>query len=41
MLETPRWEDWKFKSVRANRFSFLGNGTSTVRFILLSVKTSP
>ncbi|KAL8290247.1 hypothetical protein RQP46_003186 [Phenoliferia psychrophenolica] len=30
LLENPRWEDWKFKSAKANRFSFLGNGTSTL-----------
>ncbi|KAL8279688.1 hypothetical protein RQP46_008001 [Phenoliferia psychrophenolica] len=30
LLRTPRWEDWKYKSIRANRFSFLGNGTSTI-----------
>lgn len=30
MLENPRWEDWNFKSLTNNRFSFLGNGTGTV-----------
>ena len=34
LLETPRWEDWTFKSMRENRFSFLGNGTSTVRNLI-------
>ncbi|KAJ9116767.1 hypothetical protein QFC24_006658 [Naganishia onofrii] len=30
MLSVPRWEDWKFKYRHGNRFSFLGQGTSSV-----------
>lgn len=30
MLAIPRWEDWKFTTQHKNRFSFLGDGTSTV-----------
>ncbi|KAF5373794.1 hypothetical protein D9758_000950 [Tetrapyrgos nigripes] len=30
LLSDPRWEDWKYTYQYASRFSFLGNGTSTV-----------
>ncbi|KAK0436609.1 hypothetical protein EV421DRAFT_1114460 [Armillaria borealis] len=30
MLASPRWEDWTFVPLHRNRFSYLGNGTSTV-----------
>lgn len=29
-LASPRWEDWTFVPLHRNRFSYLGNGTSTV-----------
>ncbi|KAK0462931.1 uncharacterized protein EV420DRAFT_1745502 [Desarmillaria tabescens] len=30
MLASPRWEDWKFVSLHPNRFSYLGNGDSSI-----------
>lgn len=30
MLASPRWEDWTFVPLHRNRFSYFGNGTSTV-----------
>ncbi|KAK0462946.1 uncharacterized protein EV420DRAFT_1731822 [Desarmillaria tabescens] len=30
MLSSPRWEDWKFEPLYKNRFSFLGNGASSI-----------
>ncbi|THV03942.1 cyclohexanone monooxygenase [Dendrothele bispora CBS 962.96] len=30
LLSEPRWEDWKYTYRYSNRFSFLGNGTSTI-----------
>ncbi|EED16121.1 monooxygenase, putative [Talaromyces stipitatus ATCC 10500] len=30
MLLEPRWEDWKWTSLHCNRFSYLGNGFSTM-----------
>lgn len=29
-LASPRWEDWKFVPLYQNRFSFLGNGESSI-----------
>ncbi|GEM12782.1 phenylacetone monooxygenase [Rhodotorula toruloides] len=30
MLSRPRWQDWHFRTLYKNRFSFLGNGTGAV-----------
>lgn len=30
LLASPRWEDWKFVPLHHNRFSFLGNGASSI-----------
>lgn len=29
MLETPRWEDFEWRTEGRNRFQYLGNGFST------------